>query len=108
VVQPSLAIPDVTGLGWSNVRAIARERAAADRVDDLLEAVMPLLNAPEIPRRLLAVYVLGYTSGRRPENLNALRDIRRAHSQLVDAETATWNLADPREAFTYQRVLARR
>ena len=39
---------------------------------------------------------------------NALRDIRRAHPELVDAETATWNLADPRESFTYQRVLAAR
>lgn len=27
---------------------------------------------------------------------------------LVDAETATWNLADPREAYTYKRVLAAR
>ncbi len=35
---------------------------------------------------------------------NALRDIRRTHAALVDAETATWNLADPRERFTYQRV----
>lgn len=39
---------------------------------------------------------------------NALRDIRRAHAALVDAETATWNLADPREHFTYQRVLKAR
>ncbi|HLV97817.1 MAG TPA: DNA alkylation repair protein [Ktedonobacterales bacterium] len=36
---------------------------------------------------------------------NALRDIRRAHAALVDAETATWNLDDPLEAFTYKRVL---
>ena len=35
---------------------------------------------------------------------NALRDIRRAWPGLVDAETATWNQADPREAFTYRRV----
>ena len=39
---------------------------------------------------------------------NALRDIRRTHAALVDAETATWNLSDPRESFTYQRVLAAR
>jgi hypothetical protein len=38
---------------------------------------------------------------------NALRDIRRAYPQLIDAETATWNLDDPREAFTHKRVLAR-
>jgi hypothetical protein len=36
---------------------------------------------------------------------NALRDIRRSWPALVDAETATWNLADPREEYTYRRVL---
>lgn len=36
---------------------------------------------------------------------NALRDIRRAHAALVDAETATWNLDDPLQTFTYKRVL---
>jgi hypothetical protein len=30
------------------------------------------------------------------------------HPTLIDAETAIWNLADPRESFTYQRVLAAR
>jgi hypothetical protein len=39
---------------------------------------------------------------------NALRDVRRAWPALVDAETATWDLADPREAFTYRRVLQER
>lgn len=202
--QRSVEIPDVTGLGWSKVRAIARELALQERAEGLIEAVVPLLDAPEIPRRLLAVYVLGYTSGQRPDNLNllhsrvppdpswevqealaqafdascaaagyenalplidawlgdphpnarravseglrpwtargrpyfarlpaeairrlaalrvdesdyvrhsagnALRDIRRAHPQLVDAETATWDLGNPREEFTYRRVLAPR
>ncbi len=36
---------------------------------------------------------------------NALRDIRRKHADLVDAETATWNLEHPLVAFTYKRVL---
>jgi hypothetical protein len=184
------------------VRAVARELATGDQIDELVDAVLPLLDASEIPRRLLAVYVLGYTSGRHPINLttlhdrvprdpswevqealaqafdaycaaigyetalpvidawlsdphanarravseglrpwtarsrtyfsrhpeaairrlavlrndasdyvrhsagNALRDVRRAHPQLVDAETVTWNLSDHREAFTYKRVLA--
>jgi hypothetical protein len=35
-------------------------------------------------------------------------EIRRARPQLVEAETATWNLGDQRKAFTQQRVLARR
>jgi 3-methyladenine DNA glycosylase AlkC len=39
---------------------------------------------------------------------NALRDIRRTHSMLVDAETVTWDLADPREAYTDARVLKAR
>jgi 3-methyladenine DNA glycosylase AlkC len=39
---------------------------------------------------------------------NALRDIRRAHAPLVDAATATWNLSDAREWYTYQRVLKAR
>jgi hypothetical protein len=39
---------------------------------------------------------------------NALRDIRRAHPDLVDAETATWNMSDPRVRFTYERVLKTR
>ncbi len=36
---------------------------------------------------------------------NALRDIHRVHPALVDAETATWNLDDLLERFTYERVL---
>ena len=199
-----LSLPDVTGLRWSKVRALAKELAASEPVEELVDAVVPLLDAPEVPRRLLAVYLLGFASGQRPANLavlrervpadpswevqealaqafdaycaavgyeaalptidawltdphpnarravseglrpwtakrrahfaqqpreairrlaalradpsdyvrhsagNALRDIRRAHPELVDAETATWNLADPRESFTYQRVLAAR
>jgi 3-methyladenine DNA glycosylase AlkC len=39
---------------------------------------------------------------------NALRDIRRAHPALVDAETARWDLADPAVRFTYERVLRAR
>jgi hypothetical protein len=197
-------LPDVTGLGWSKVRARARELADSAPVDGLTDAALPLLDAPEVPRRLLAVYLLGFTSGRRPGNLavlrqrvpadpswevqealaqafdaycaavgyehalptiddwladpqpnarravseglrpwtarsrapfarqpgeairrlaalrtdpsdyvrhstgNALRDIRRAHPDLVDAETATWDLGDPRQSFTHQRVLAAR
>jgi hypothetical protein len=39
---------------------------------------------------------------------NALRDIRRAHPALVDSETATWDLSDPPQRFTYDRVLKAR
>jgi hypothetical protein len=39
---------------------------------------------------------------------NALRDIRRAHPDLMDAETATWDMSDPLVRFTYERVLEAR
>jgi hypothetical protein len=39
---------------------------------------------------------------------NALRDIRRAHPELVGAETATWDMSDPRVRLTYERVLKAR
>jgi hypothetical protein len=39
---------------------------------------------------------------------NALRDIRRVHPALVDAETARWDVADPAVRFTYERVLRAR
>jgi HEAT repeat protein len=39
---------------------------------------------------------------------NALRDIRRRHADLVEAETQGWDLSDPRAAFTYARVLRAR
>ncbi len=39
---------------------------------------------------------------------NALRDIRRTAPELVDAETATWDLTDPLVHYTYQHVLRAR
>jgi 3-methyladenine DNA glycosylase AlkC len=196
-----LALPALDGLNWSKIRALAKERAAAAPADEVVAAALPLLDAPDAPHRMLAVYLLGYTAGAQPEHLavlreraapdaswevqealaqafdatcaargyeaalpliddwlagahpntrravseglrpwtakarpyfarhpeeairrlaalrrvaseyvrhsagNALRDIRRTHSALVDAETATWDLDDPREAYTYARVL---
>jgi 3-methyladenine DNA glycosylase AlkD len=35
---------------------------------------------------------------------NSLRDIRKKHRALIDAETATWNLSDTKTAFTYKLV----
>jgi 3-methyladenine DNA glycosylase AlkC len=198
------SLPDVTGLGWSQVRAVAQILAAPEPVEELVAAAGPLLDAPAIARRVLAVSLLGFVSGRTPAALaivrervpadpswevqealaqafdaycaavgyeatvpmidawltdphpnarravseglrpwtarrrahfarqpgeairrlaalradpseyvrrsagNALRDIRRRSPDLVDAATATWDLTDPREAFTYQRVLAAR
>ncbi len=185
------------------MRAAAKELAATCPPAEIAAAVTPLLESPVIQQRSLAVYALGFSSGRCPDNLrllhdrvptdpswevqealaqafdaycaatgyeaalpvidtwlgdphanvrravseglrpwtargrayfarhpeeaicrlaalredesnyvrhsagNALRDVRRTYPQLVDDETATWNLDDPREAFTYKRVLAR-
>ncbi len=197
-------IPSLDGLNWSKIRALARTLASSAPADEVASVAGPLLAAPDAPHRMLAVYLLGFTSGARPANLallrervapdpswevqealaqafdaycaaagyetavptidawlgddhpnvrravseglrpwtsksrayfaqrpgeairrlaalradpsdyvrhsagNALRDIRRTFPELVDAETATWDLADPRERFTYERVLRAR
>jgi hypothetical protein len=194
-------IPSLDSLNWSKIRGLARTLASSAPAVEVESVAVPLLDAPDAPHRMLAVYLLGFTSGARPENLallraraapdpswevqealaqafdaycatagyetavptidawlgddhpnarravseglrpwtsksrayfaqrpgeairrlaalradpcdyvrhsvgNALRDIRRAFPELVDAETATWDLAHPRERFTYERVL---
>lgn len=200
-----IELPSVEGLGWSKVRALARELAARADPDEVGRAASPLLDAGrDVKQRMLGVYLLGFTAGARPAHLdvlrecavpdanwevrealaqafdafcaatgyeaalptidawlaaehpnarravseglrpwtakarpyfahhpeeairrlvalrrdaseyvrhsagNALRDIRRAHPALVDAETATWDLADPLVRFTYERVLRAR
>jgi hypothetical protein len=45
-----VSFPDVTGLGWSKVRALAKELTASEPLEDLLDAVVPLLDAPDVPR----------------------------------------------------------
>jgi hypothetical protein len=205
--RAALSLPDVTGLGWSKVRAAAKAVAVTESGEHVVDAALALLDAPDVPRRMLAVYLVGFAEGsdagraerlallrervpadpswevqealaqafdaycaaigyeaalpaidawlgdaqpnarravseglrpwtakgrayfaRRPQEAirrlaalrrdaseyvrhsagNALRDIRRAHPDLVDAETATWKLSDAREAVTYQRVLGPR
>lgn len=197
-------IPSLDGLNWSKIRALARTLASSAPADEVVSVAAPLLAALDAPHRMLAVYLLGFTSGARPANLallceraapdpswevqealaqafdaycaavgyetavptidawlgddhpnarravseglrpwtsksraysaqrpgeairrlaalradpsdyvrhsagNALRDIRRAFPELVDAEMATWDLADPHERFTYERVLRTR
>jgi hypothetical protein len=197
-------LPDVTGLGWAQVRGAAQVVVAAHSPNDVVLVAATLLDSESVAQRQLAVYLLGFTSGERDGNLellrtrvvgdpswqvqealaqafdaycaavgytaalpaidawladehpnarravseglrpwtakqrtpfardpaqairrlaalradaseyvrhsagNALRDIRRRHATLVDAEVATWNLDDSRVAFTHQRVLAPR
>jgi hypothetical protein len=197
-------IPSLEGLGWSKVRAVARELATTGTPNEVAVVAERELGAEDTKRRMLAIYLLGFTAGARPENMtlvreravrdpnweaqealaqafdaycaavgyevalplidawladaqpnarravseglrpwtsksrryfserpaeairrlaalradeseyvrhsagNALRDIRRAHPDLVDAETATWDMSDPRVRFTHERVLKAR
>ncbi len=195
------SIPPLDGLSWSKIRALGKELSGKGSADEIAVAAERELASPDLKHRMLGVYLLGFTSGERPANLdvlreravpdahwevqealaqafdaycavvgyeaalpvidgwlagehpnarravseglrpwtsksrtyfaqhpgeaiqrlaalradpseyvrhsvgNALRDIRRTRPELVDAETATWNLDDPRERFTYERVL---
>ena len=197
-------IPPLEGLGWSKVRAVAKELAATGTPHEVAAVAGRELGAEDTRRRMLAIYLLGFTAGARPANMvtlheqavpdpnweaqealaqafdaycaaigyeaalplidawldderanarravseglrpwtgksrryfyarpaeairrlaalradeseyvrhsagNALRDIRRAHPELVDAETATWDMNDPRVRFTHERVLKAR
>ena len=92
-----LSLPDVTGLGWSKVRGVAKGLAASEPLEELVDAVVPLLDAPEVPRRLLGVFVLGFASGQRPANLAVLRErmpadasweVQEALAQAFDAYCA--------------------
>jgi HEAT repeat protein len=196
--------PGLAGLSWSQIRTLGRSLAAATPADEVLAAAVALLDEPDAPHRLLAVYLLGFTCAARPQNLallrarvppdpswevqealaqafdaccaaigyeaalpfiddwladphpnarravseglrpwtsksrayfldhppeavrrlaqlrrdpseyvrhsagNALRDIRRRFPELLDAETAAWDLDDPLERFTYSRVIRAR
>jgi 3-methyladenine DNA glycosylase AlkC len=193
-------IPPLDELTWSKIRALAKELAGTGSADEVAIAAGRELDSADHKHRMLGVYLLGFTSGARPANLdilreravpdphwevqealaqafdaycaaigheaalavidawlagehpnarravseglrpwtsksrayfaqhpgeairrlaalradpseyvrhsagNALRDIRRTRPELVDAETATWNLDDPLERFTYDRV----
>jgi HEAT repeat protein len=197
-------IPSLEGLGWSKVRAVAKELAATGTADEVAALAEQELGSEDTRHRMLAIYLLGFTAGTRLENMailyeraisdpsweaqealaqafdaycaavgyeaallvidawlgdahanarravseglrpwtsksrryfyerpgeairrlaalradkseyvrhsagNALRDIHRAHPDLVDAETATWDVSDPRVRFTYERVLKAR
>lgn len=194
-------LPPLDGLNWSSVRAAAKDFVAREDVGQVIRAVEVLLDGGDDRQRQFATYVLGFTSGQRPDNLdilhayvvpdanwevqealaqafdaycfqvgyemalpvidawlgdehpharravteglrpwtskrrgffarqpleairrlaalradpseyvrhstgNALRDIRRSFPDLVDAETARWDLRDPLVNYTYQRVL---
>ncbi len=194
------SLPSLDGLHWAKIRQVAREVASSAPIEEVIAIAQQHLTAADATYRQLAVYLLGFSSGECPANLevlhthavpdphwevqealaqafdtycatigyevalptidawladehpharravteglrpwtgkrrayfarqpaeairrlaalradpsdyvrhsvgNALRDIRRTFPDLVAAETATWNLANPREEFTYKRV----
>ena len=92
-----LTVPPLDGLGWSKVRAVARELAGSASPDEIAATALPLLDAPEARRRMLAVYLLGFTAGARPANLELLREravpdpdweVQEALAQACDAYCA--------------------
>jgi hypothetical protein len=68
-----LAIPSIDGLGWSKVRAVAKEVAATGDTDAIVEAALVELHSPDARRRMLGTYLLGFTSTVRLANLELLR-----------------------------------
>ncbi len=194
------SLPSLDGLNWAGIRQVARNVVSSTSTEEVLSLAQQHLTAVDTTYRQLAVYLLGFSSGACPANLevlrtrvvpdthwevqealaqafdtycavvgyeaalpaidgwladehpqarravteglrpwtskrrayfarrpaeairrlaalradpsdyvrhsvgNALRDIRRTFPELVDAETATWNLANPDELFTYKRV----
>jgi hypothetical protein len=99
-----LSLPDVSGLGWSKVRALAKELAASTPAEELVDAAVPLLDAPEVTRRLLAVYPLGFAGGERSVNLALLHErvpadpsweVQEARAQAFDAPIARRSATRP-------------
>lgn len=74
-VNMMLKLPPVDGLAWPKVRALARELAAQSDADDVGRAAVPLLDAGEpARRRILGVYLLGFSAGVQPVHLDLLRE----------------------------------
>ncbi|HEY7832964.1 MAG TPA: HEAT repeat domain-containing protein [Ktedonobacterales bacterium] len=69
-----MQIPPLDGLSWVNIRALARALAADASGDAVAEVALPLLDAPDVPHRQLATFLLGLTSAARPANLDLLRE----------------------------------
>lgn len=70
-----LELPSVEGMGWSNVRSLAHELAARADPDAIGRAAMLLLDArQDAMRRMLGVYLLGFTASARPAHLDILRE----------------------------------
>lgn len=61
--------------------------------------------SPEVAVNLISQHKANNSEYLRKSVGNSLRDISKKNSDLVRAETATWNLKDPKTAFTYSYVL---
>ncbi len=69
-------IPSLDDLNWSRIRALAKELAATGSADEIARIAEGELVAPDHKRRMLGVYLLGFTSAARPANLELLRASR--------------------------------
>jgi hypothetical protein len=70
-----IAIPPLDGLGWAQVRQVARELVGTVPDAELIGAARGALAALEIARRSLGTFLLGFTSGANPGNLAILREL---------------------------------
>ena len=58
-----LELPSPEGLSWSKVRELGRQHAGDEPLDALIEAAIAQLEAADPPRRILGVYLLGFSAG---------------------------------------------
>jgi hypothetical protein len=90
-------IPSLEGLGWSKVRAVATSLAATGTPDEVAAMAEQELDSEDTRRRMLAIYLLGFTAGTRSANLVTLREravpdpnwqVQEALAQAFDAYCA--------------------
>jgi hypothetical protein len=72
--MPPLTVPPLDGLGWSKIRALGRELTSSNSAADVAETALLLLDSADATERMLGVYLLGFTSGSRPEHLDILHE----------------------------------
>src|ERR1051326_3478244 len=90
-------LPSLSGLNWARIRTLADQLAKSEAGEMLAQAAEDNLSAFEGTERMLAVYLLGFTSGAHPERLEVLRqrvpadpswEVQEALAQAFDAYCA--------------------
>jgi DNA alkylation repair enzyme len=67
-------MPSLEGLGWSKVRAVAQQLAATGTPDEVAMVAEQELSSEDTKRRMLAIYLLGFTASARPANMTKLHE----------------------------------